>query len=301
MLLALGDGGNSVVMDSVAFDKFWATVAPFQIPGNQSFTPPNYPTFFTMTQPKYLSTVPRDNIYRQFLSLWFITVQPYPSSLSTSIAVTNEQWIFGVILYFVFASLSYHFIFDKTYKSHPRFLASQIKKEITLTMYSLPQMAVLTAPWFLAEVRGYGKLYLYPEQYGWWYMVAQFPLFLVFTDGLIYLIHRGLHHPLVYKTLHKPHHRWIVPTPFASHAFHPIDGYSQVHSSRAKAFALYSLYHVYLSNIPCCIVFFFVPSFFWSQLLTPVSPCHTTYSPSSSPSRNSATSSSSSSSNSGPS
>ena len=89
-------------------------------------------------------------------------------------------------------------------------------------------MAVFTAPWFLAEVRGCSKLYLDPNDYGWWYMVVQFPLFLVFTDGLIYLIHRGLHHPLVYKTLHKPHHRWIVPTPFASHAFHPLDGYSQV-------------------------------------------------------------------------
>jgi Delta7-sterol 5-desaturase len=140
--------------------------------------------------------------------------------------------MFGVILYFIFASLSYYFIFDQTYKSHPKFLASQIRKEITLTMYSLPQMAVLTAPWFLAEVRGYSLLYLQPEEYGWGYMVFQFPLFLVFTDCLIYWIHRGLHHPLVYKTLHKPHHRWIVPTPFASHAFHPLDGYSQVSSFR---------------------------------------------------------------------
>ena len=95
-------------------------------------------------------------------------------------------------------------------------------------MWSLPQMAVLTAPWFLAEVRGYSKLYMNPDDYGWWYMVFQYPLFLVFTDFWIYWIHRGLHHPIVYKTLHKPHHRWIVPTPFASHAFHPIDGYSQV-------------------------------------------------------------------------
>lgn len=104
-------------------------------------------------------------------------------------------------------------------------------------MYSLPQMAVLTAPWFLAEVRGYSLLYLQPEEYGWWYMVFQFPLFLVFTDCLIYWIHRGLHHPLVYKTLHKPHHRWIVPTPFASHAFHPLDGYSQVSSFRCHLFS----------------------------------------------------------------
>ena len=92
-LLAPGDGGNTLVMDSVAFDKFWATVAPFRVPGNQSFTPPNYPTFFTMTQPKYLSTVPRDNIYRQFLSLWFITVHPcpHPAFVCASIAVTNER------------------------------------------------------------------------------------------------------------------------------------------------------------------------------------------------------------------
>ena len=48
---------------------------------------------------------------------------------------------------------------------------------------------------------------------------------------------------MVYKILHKPHHKWIgsfrfyalgsrahttaVPTPFASHAFHPVDGFAQ--------------------------------------------------------------------------
>nr|KAF6404046.1 sterol-C5-desaturase [Molossus molossus] len=27
--------------------------------------------------------------------------------------------------------------------------------------------------------------------------------------------------------VHKPHHVWKVPTPFASHAFHPVDGFLQ--------------------------------------------------------------------------
>ena len=31
----------------------------------------------------------------------------------------------------------------------------------------------------------------------------------------------------VYKHLHKLHHRWIVPTPFASHAFHWLDSFLQ--------------------------------------------------------------------------
>lgn len=51
--------------------------------------------------------------------------------------------------------------------------------------------------------------------------------FILFTDCFIYWIHRGLHHKTVYKHIHKAHHQWKVPTPFASHAFHPIDGFLQ--------------------------------------------------------------------------
>jgi lathosterol oxidase len=49
----------------------------------------------------------------------------------------------------------------------------------------------------------------------------------MFTDMVIYPTHRMLHHPLIYKYLHKKHHKFVVPTPFASHAFHPVDGYIQ--------------------------------------------------------------------------
>ena len=94
-------------------------------------------------------------------------------------------------------------------------------------MWSMPTMALLTAPFFLVEIRGYSKLYENIEDYGKFYLFFQFPLFLIFTDGLIYLIHRALHSPFLYRRLHKPHHKWIMPTPFASHAFHPVDGWSQ--------------------------------------------------------------------------
>lgn len=77
-------------------------------------------------------------------------------------------------------------------------------------------------------MRGNSKLYdlteAGPEL---WYNVVQIPFSLLFTDFFIYWIHRGLHHRLVYKTLHKPHHRWIMPTPYASHAFHRLDGFAQ--------------------------------------------------------------------------
>lgn len=100
--------------------------------------------------------------------------------------------------------------------------------EIRQTLWSLPFMAIFTTPFFVAEVRGYSNMYdTTVEGPGLWYNILQFPLFICFTDFFIYWIHRGLHHPLVYKHLHKPHHKWIMPTPYASHAFHPIDGFSQ--------------------------------------------------------------------------
>lgn len=36
-----------------------------------------------------------------------------------------------------------------------------------------------------------------------------YPSFLVFTDFCIYWIHRWEHHPICYKWLHKPHHKWL--------------------------------------------------------------------------------------------
>ena len=96
-------------------------------------------------------------------------------------------------------------------------------------MHSVQSMRWMTVLLFLLEVRGYSRLYdgIGEFPYGWFQLAASVLSFLFFTDMLIYWIHRGLHHRLVYKRLHKPHHVWKIPTPFASHAFHPLDGFLQ--------------------------------------------------------------------------
>lgn len=213
------------VTDSFIGDYFFSWVlparrAPYDYPNvptngtDQTFSTWQYKPsthFFTIepSQAAYMSAWPRDNIFRQAISLFLIT------------------WVFGLIVYFVFATLSYIFVFDKNTKNHPKYLRNQVWLEIKQTNVSMPGMALCTLPIFLAEVRGFGKLYDLTEGPGGWYNWAQFPIFIVFTDFCIYWIHRWLHHPFVYKHLHKPHHKWIMPTPFASHAFHPLDGFAQ--------------------------------------------------------------------------
>ncbi|KAJ4475638.1 fatty acid hydroxylase [Lentinula aciculospora] len=170
---------------------------------------------------KTLSAWPRSYMPRQILSLCILT-------------------LIGIhVLYFLFASLSYYLIFNHEMMFHPRFLPNQVKLEIQTSLKAFPVMTLLTVPWFLGEVRGWSQLYTNVDDMhigllgnlggwgSWVYMVFSAVWFLVFTDYCIYWVHRLLHHPLLYKPLHKPHHKWIIPTPFASHAFHPVDGYLQ--------------------------------------------------------------------------
>lgn len=63
----------------------------------------------------------------------------------------------------------------------------------------------------------------------------------------------------MYKTLHKKHHKWVVPTPFAAYAFHPADGWAQ------------SLpYHVFTFIFPMnkfSFLLLFVFVIFWTILI----------------------------------
>eukprot|EP00949_MAST-11_sp_MAST-11-sp1_P003098 g3098.t1 len=102
----------------------------------------------------------------------------------------------------------------------------QVLDEIAMSVRAIPVMAALTTPFILMEYNGLSKLY--SENDGnYAYAALSTVLFVLFTDVAIYFIHRALHHPILYKRIHKPHHRWLSPTPFSSHAFHPVDGWMQ--------------------------------------------------------------------------
>ncbi|KAF9533831.1 hypothetical protein CPB83DRAFT_844591 [Crepidotus variabilis] len=185
-----------------------------------------------------ISAWPRDYIPRQLISLTAITMV-------------------GIhVLYFLFAWISYTFIFNHDMMRHPKFLKNQVKLEIQTSVKSFPGMMLLTLPFFFAEVRGYSMVYSSVDDYGWAYLIASVPLYLLFTDYGIYWIHRWLHLPIFYKYIHKPHHKWLVPTPFASHAFHPLDGFAQSIP-----------YHVFVFVFPLHRVLFiglFVAVNFWT-------------------------------------
>jgi len=164
---------------------------------------------------------------------YIFTPYVYPTNWSEDWWARQFLTLFVVVnlgaylMYFSLSTLSYYTTFDHSLMRDKKFLENQVLKEIIVTCKSIPLMSIPTNALFLAEIRGSSKLYTNIEDHGWLYFIASIGAFLFFTDMMIYFIHRGLHHPSIYRHFHKTHHRWIIPSPFASHAFHPIDGFLQ--------------------------------------------------------------------------
>lgn len=182
-------------LDPLILDKAYAWALPHPGAGftNSSTDAASYSSSLSSAADNALPTSlwPRDNIYRQIVSLLVIT----------QIGATS--------LYLIFSALSYYLIFDRRLEYHPRFLQNQVRQEIKSSLSAVPVINILTLPWFLAEVRGKSLLYQNVGDYGWSWLVISSVLYMAFNDIAIYWIHRLEHHPSVYKYIHKPHHKWI--------------------------------------------------------------------------------------------
>jgi len=139
----------------------------------------------------------------------------------------------GCFFYYSFATFSYYYFFVlKKSRFFPttieeKELPAQMIHEKYIALMSIPLMAVPMLPAALFSYRGYSKIYKDVNEYGWCYLILSVPMFFLFTDCMVYWFHRGLHHPIFYRRLHKLHHSYRFTSPYSSHAFHPLDGFGQ--------------------------------------------------------------------------
>ena len=66
---------------------------------------------------------------------------------------------------------------------------------------------------FYTDINLHSKLYFF----------LAFPLMAFMHDTYFYWMHRLMHHPALFKTVHLVHHKSINPSPFAAYAFHPLE------------------------------------------------------------------------------
>ena len=86
---------------------------------------------------------------------------------------------------------------------------------------------LLCGLWAVSEA-GFTRVYFVFAEHGVVYFVFSIVAMAVVHDTYYYFAHRFMHHPKVFRHVHKVHHSFSNPTPFASYAFHPLEALIEV-------------------------------------------------------------------------
>lgn len=132
--------------------------------------------------------------------------------------------------YFIFVGAAFAGIFAFRGQLAPRRIQNrrvtrkQMWREFVWSMVSIPIIA-LTVVLLLWAHRSWGVLQLYPGllDYGWFWLIASFPIAVLIHDFYFYWMHRLVHVTGIFEVAHKVHHGATNPTPLSSFAFHPIE------------------------------------------------------------------------------
>ncbi|WMI67320.1 sterol desaturase family protein [Mangrovimonas sp. YM274] len=144
----------------------------------------------------------------------------------------TEIWIIGTILfilrYVLIAGVFFYlfYVLKKTrfskFKIQKQFpLKTQIKRE---QFYSLLTFLIYGCSLWLFVFwveKGYTQSYSDLKEFGLVYFVVSILIMVFIHDTYFYWTHRLIHHSKFFKHIHKVHHGFTSPTPWAAFAFHP--------------------------------------------------------------------------------
>jgi lathosterol oxidase len=101
---------------------------------------------------------------------------------------------------------------------------AQIRDCIVLGGANLAYGTVIggTLAWYTRR-GGWSRLYFEPSARGWVYTVASTLAAFVLIDAALYYSHRLLHHRLLFRHVHRWHHRFVAPVVFTTLAMHPAE------------------------------------------------------------------------------
>ena len=95
--------------------------------------------------------------------------------------------------------------------------------DILFSFGSILLAGFLTAFITFLDQLGYMKLYWDFNAYSLLWGGVQLFALLFFTDTYFYWTHRWMHHPKIYRWVHKTHHKSTDPSPLTIFAFHPLE------------------------------------------------------------------------------
>lgn len=105
-------------------------------------------------------------------------------------------------------------------QQRPRADRAQIRRELLNALPNALVGAVFSSIVIYLGQLGYTQIYTDFSAHSPWLSLGGFVIVLLIDDTWFYWMHRLLHHPRIYRYIHREHHKSIDVTPFTSMSFH---------------------------------------------------------------------------------
>ena len=183
----------------------------------------------------------------------------------TLLELTERIFTINFVRYFGFSGAAfivfYVLLRNRWHRKKIQFVfpsASDYRREISYSFITILIFVGVGLIVFATPLRHYNLRYQNISDHSWGYWVFSVVAMIFLHDTYFYWLHRAMHHPRVFKILHLVHHKSTNPSPWASYAFHPLEGVVEAsiifpiaflipfHSTALLAFLLFMMaYNVY--------------------------------------------------------
>lgn len=106
--------------------------------------------------------------------------------------------------------------------------AARPLRELTFSVLSIALFSVMLLGLWMLDRFELTAIYWEIDAYGGGWFLLSIVVMALVHDSYYYWAHRFMHHPRVFRRVHKLHHSFHNPTPFASYAFHPLEAIIEV-------------------------------------------------------------------------
>jgi Delta7-sterol 5-desaturase len=103
----------------------------------------------------------------------------------------------------------------------------QFRKEVQWSMITALLFAVAGAAMGVLWQKGYTRIYTDVAEYPLWWLPVSLGVAMLLHETYYYWLHRWMHHPKVFRIVHKVHHDSNITSPWTAFSFHPLEGVLQ--------------------------------------------------------------------------
>ena len=108
--------------------------------------------------------------------------------------------------------------------SSKNYKPGQFKRELSWSSLTAVIFSVTGTFTILLWQNGYTSVYNDLMAFGWWYLPISLLIVMLIHETYYYWIHRLMHHPKIFRIVHKVHHDSNTTSPFTAFSFHPLEG-----------------------------------------------------------------------------